>query len=136
MTGPTRTAVDFRINNTMASCDTFEETFSGPDAEGKYHLVPDCNPWLEGPGKCDSPTDLCSRRVIIIPVVESFGNGSSDPLLVQEFALMWLEGYDSGTCTGNSCEIKARFVDAELTTGGLSGVYDPDAHIQFIRLSE
>jgi hypothetical protein len=142
--GPTRDAVDFRMdytcdtNNPCGSqgCDTFEDAFGTPDADGKYHLDPDCNPWTNGPGHCTSDTDICSRRVIIIPVVDTFGNGASDPAEIQRFALVYLEGYEDGKCQGNSCEIKGRFVKADITTDALSGVFDEDALIHFTKLSE
>lgn len=134
--GPTRTGVDFRMNNTMAACDTFDEAFGPPDADGIYQLNNGCNPWIDGPGKCQTSTSICSRRVIIIPVVDNFGNGASDPATIQRFALVFLEGYDSGKCQGNSCEIKGRFVKAEMTTGALAGIYDEGAQIHFTRLSE
>jgi hypothetical protein len=124
------------MTHTLATCDEFDEVFDGPDGDGRYHLNNDCNPWIDGPGKCDTATELCSRRVIIIPIVDAFGNGSSDPLTVLEFALMFLEGYDSGKCQGNNCEVKARFVDADFTANGLSGVYDEGASILFVKLSE
>jgi len=136
MTGPTRTAVDFRLQYTMPECNQFEEVFTDTDGDGTFWLEPDCNPWIDGPGYCDSPTDMCSRRVIIIPVIDDFPNGSSQPMEVQEFALMFLEGYDLPTCTGSSCEISARFVKAELTTGALSGTFNEHALIQFTRLAE
>ena len=135
--GPTATGVDFRINNTLPECDTFDEVFSTPDPiTGKSNIDPDCNPWTDGPGKCTSDTDICSRRVIIIPVVDSFGSGASDPATIQRFALMFLEGYDDGKCQGNSCEIKGRFVSADINTRALAGSYDEDSLIHFVRLSE
>jgi hypothetical protein len=140
LVGKTREATDFRMDNTSAACDTFAETFTGPDADGEYVLVPDCNPWLDGPGRCPEeepdPPALCSRRVIIIPVVDGFGNGGSDPATVQRFALIYLEGYEDGKCSGNSCEIQGHFVKADINTGGLSGVYDEQASIHFTRLTE
>jgi hypothetical protein len=136
MTGPTRTAVDHRINYTLAQCDTFDEVFSDPDNDGVHSLAADCNPWASGPGHCDTPTELCSRRVFIIPVIDEYPNGSSAPVTVLRFALVFLEGYPNGRCGGSFCEIRARFVKAELTTGGLSGVYEEDALIKFIRLTE
>lgn len=133
--GPTRTGVDFRMNNTMSSCNEFGEVFTGPD-DGKYILNYDCNPWIDGPGKCQTTTSICSRRVIIIPVVDTFGNGASDPATIQRFALVFLEGYDSGKCQGNECEIKGRFVRADINTRALAGTYDEDALVHFVRLSE
>jgi hypothetical protein len=125
------------MNNTMAECDTFNEVFSAPDSlTGKSNLDPDCNPWTDGAGKCTSPTDSCSRRVIIIPVVDEFGSGASNPATIQRFALLFLEGYDNGKCQGNSCEIKGRFVKADINMRALAGIYDPEALIHFTRLSE
>jgi Flp pilus assembly protein TadG len=134
--GPTRTGVDFRMNNTMTTCDSFTEVFPSQQADGTYNINQDCNPYTDGAGKCDSPTDICSRRVIIIPVVDTFGNGASDPASIQRFALVFLEGYDAGKCQGNSCEIKGRFVKADLSPRGLAGSYDPTALIHFTKLSE
>jgi Flp pilus assembly protein TadG len=133
--GPTRTGVDFRMNNTTAACDTFDEAFTSLGG-GSYHLNPDCNPWTDGPGKCtgNNAGDLCSRRVIVIPVVNAFGNGSSTPEMIQRFALVYLEGYQSGKCQGNDCEIQGRFVQADVNPSALAGAYDPKALIQFEKL--
>ena len=136
MTGPTRLAVDHRITYTSSVCDTFDEVFSDSDGNGVHTIAPDCNPWSDGPGHCDSPSELCSRRVFIIPVIDEYPNGASAPVTVLRFALVFLEGYPNGRCGGSFCEIRARFVKAELTTGGLSGVYDEDALIHFVRLTE
>jgi len=135
MTTPTERAVDYRIEHTTDDCDTFDEVFDEAGEGGMHHLNPDCNPWIDGPGKCTSTTDMCSRRVIIIPVVDTFGEGTSDAATVQRFAMFFLEGYE-GRCTGSNCEITGRFVRAELTTGALAGTYDEDASIHFTRLSE
>lgn len=135
--GPTRTGVDFRMNNTSTDCDTFGETFTAPDpVTGISNIDPDCNPWTDGPGKCTSDTDICSRRVIIIPVVDDFGNGASNPATIQRFALLFLEGYDSGKCQGNNCEIKGRFVKADINARALAGTYDPLALVHFSKLTE
>jgi Flp pilus assembly protein TadG len=134
--GPTQTGVDFRMNNTSAACDTFDETFASLGGS-KYYLNPDCNPWTDGPGKCTgNDLGLCSRRVIIIPVVDTFGSGTSDPATIQRFALVYLEGYDAGTCQGNQCEIKGRFVSADVNTSALAGTYDPQALVHFVKLTE
>ena len=34
------------------------------------------------------------------------------------------------------CEIKGRFVKADVSANGLAGTYDPEASIHFTRLSE
>ncbi len=132
--GPTRVAVDFRMNNTSGTCDTFGEAFADLGA-GKFHLNGDCNPWTDGAGKCvdDNAGTLCSRRVIIIPVVDSFGNGNS-AVTFRRFALVYLEGYDFGKCQGSSCDIKGRFVQADVNAHALAGAYDPQALIQFAKL--
>jgi len=126
--GPTRDGVDHRMNGASAQCDSFGETFSGPNDSGVYRLNPGCNPWLPGGSG--------GTRVIIIPVVDDFGSGASDPATITGFALVYLEGYDAGKCSGNSCEIKGRFVRADLSAKALAGVYDEDALVQFSRLSE
>ncbi len=136
----TRDSVDFRMDNTSLSCDTFDEAFSYTSGSGstqKYRLNNACNPWIDGPGACpnDIAGTLCSRRVIIIPVIDSFGNGSAD-VTVLRFALMFLEGYDASKCTGNECEIQGRFVYADFTSNALAGIYDPSASVHFAKLIE
>lgn len=134
--GPTRTGVDFRMGYTSTTCDSFAEAFGSPDASGNYHLAPACNPWIDGPGKCATSTSICSRRVIVIPIVDGFGSGASDPTTILRFALVYLDGYDSGKCQGNNCEIKGHFVRADVNTGALGGSYDPQALVHFAKLSE
>jgi Flp pilus assembly protein TadG len=110
-----------------------------PGAGGTgYRLNPDCNPWTDGPGKCanNNAGTLCSRRVIMIPVVDSFHAGASTPEQIQRFALVYLEGYDSGKCQGNVCEIKGRFVQADVNMSALAGAYDPQALVHFEKLTE
>ncbi|HZP55963.1 MAG TPA: pilus assembly protein TadG-related protein [Dehalococcoidia bacterium] len=136
MVGPTKDGVDFRMSNTSTACDTFAEAFGTPDpGTGLYHLASQCNPWLEG-NQCPQTATPCSRRVIIIPIIDQFGNGASDPLTIQSFALMYLEGYDNGKCQGNSCEIKGEFVKADINARALAGTYDPEASITFTKLVE
>src|SRR5256714_13648891 len=117
MTGLTRTGVYFIMNNTSASCYTFTEAFGTADSSGKYHLAQACNPWLAGQ-TCPQTATPCSRRVIIIPVVDSFGNGSS-PVTLQRFALVYLEGY-SGSRTRNRRDILGAFVTPGSTTNALA----------------
>lgn len=124
--GPTRTGVDYLMNATSGTCDSFGEAFSG-GAGGKYNLNPQCNPWTDG-GKA-------SKRVIIIPVIDQLCNGNCD-VTVMEFALFYLEGYDSGKCSGNECEIKGRFVNADVTVNATAGIYDPDSSMHFTRMVE
>ena len=114
---------------------------------GKYTLNSDCNPWA-GPGQCPAPASdtgqLCSRRVIVVPIIDAFGNGKTD-FEVQGFALMYLIGYANGSkCQGNDCQIQGIFVDADVSVNAISCsngapatcVFDPDSSIQFERLVE
>lgn len=126
MVGPTKDGVNYRLTNTDPHCDTFGEVFSGP-VNGKYQLNRQCNPWLAGSYR--------SLRVFIVPVVNSLCNGHCDTTVVG-FALFWLEGFGSGGCTGNSCEVQGRFVNADATVNALTGIYDPNAPIHFTKLSE
>ena len=141
MIGKTAAAVDFRMNNTTAECDTFGGGAPGTTGAfwvsgGQYILNPNCNPW-SGPGSCDGKsTGLCSRRVIIVPIVTAFGNGASTPVTILKFALVYLEGYANNKCKGNSCEITGEYVQANVSANALTGVYDPTASIQFTKLSE
>lgn len=138
MVGPTRVGVDYRVDHTTTACDTFAEAFGSPNAAGVYHLNNVCNPWGAGacPNPDTTPPTTCSRRVIVIPVVDAFGNGASATETIQRFALLYLEGYDSGHCNGNNCEIKGRFVKADLTAQALAGSYDEHALVHFARLTE
>jgi hypothetical protein len=124
MTGPTRDGVDYRMNNTDSACDSFAEVFSSND-NGTYSIDQECNPFIEG----SKP----SLRVIIVPVIDELCDGRC-LVTITEFALFFLEGYDEGKCSGNNCEIKGRFVKANITTGGLTGVYDPNSLISFVKL--
>lgn len=125
--GATREAVDWRLSNTDPDCDRFDEVFSDPDGDGVYAIAQQCNPYIPG--------SKASDRVIIVPLISSFGNGSQ-PVTITGFVLAFLEGYDANKCRGNACEIQARFVQAELTVGALAGVYDEDAFLKFVRLVE
>jgi hypothetical protein len=134
MTGPTKDAVDFRISNTSSGCDTFDEAFTPPPAGSDlYQLDATCNPWSGG--RCATNTSICSRRIFLVPIVDGFGSGSSDPTEIQSFALVFLEGYD-GTCKGNSCDIRARFVKAQFTANFAAGDYDESAFTKYVKLVE
>jgi hypothetical protein len=124
--GSTRKAVDWRMDNTVEECDTFEEAFSD-NHDGTYSLAYGCNPFLEG--------GEGSRRVLIVPIIDELGSGSS-PVAILQFGLFWLDGYQSGKCSGNNCEIKGRFVKAHVDVGALTGVYDEGGSIQFVRIVE
>lgn len=126
MVGKTKAGVDDRMNGTAPECDTFAEVFTGP-TNGKYVINRSCNPWLDG--------GYASRRVVLVPIINGLCNGRCD-VTITGFALFWLEGYGAGGCTGNSCEIKGRFVNADLSVNALTGIYDANASIVFTKLSE
>jgi hypothetical protein len=138
---PTPTSTPGAATNTPAPTSTAGAgatstpiaTWTPSAGGGTYSIEPACNPW--GAGGCASTTSLCSRRIFLIPIVDSFGNGSSDPVAIVGFALVFLEGYE-GSCSGSSCDIQARFVRADITTGSFAGTYDPDSLVQFVRLTE
>ena len=125
MTGATRQATDYRINNTSLACDTWTEVVI-QNADGTHSIRPECNPFTAG-GNEDS------LRIIIIPVIDSLCNGACYVTVV-EFALFYLDGYGDGGCSGSDCEITGRFIKSNTNYGALMGVYDPDTFAHFVRL--
>lgn len=117
---------------TTASTSPTPGTSPTPFA-GRYILNPACNPW--GAGKCPRAPSaaLCSRRIFLVPIIDKFTGGKSTATVLG-FALMWLEDYP-GSCTGH-CEVRARFVKAELTTDAFAGGYDPSSLVHFVKLTE
>jgi hypothetical protein len=127
MTGPTEDGTDYRIDNTDLVCDTWDEVII--TANGKTGLTSGCNPFIEG-GNAES------RRLIIVPVIQNLCNGRCE-VTIKEFALFFLEGYGSGGCSGNDCEIRGRFVESNTNLGAIIGRYDGDASTShFVRLVE
>ncbi|MCJ7492594.1 MAG: pilus assembly protein TadG-related protein [Dehalococcoidia bacterium] len=125
--GPTKKGLEYIYDNTDPACNEFNQVFV-PNADGTYRFNPDpefnCNPFIEG--------SKSSLRVLIVPVIESLGNGTS-PVTIKEFALFFLDGTKS-KCTGNDCLIEGRFIRADFTTGAVIGTYDPNGLMHFIRL--
>jgi len=124
MTGPTRTGVNWRIDETSTACDEFDEVFQ--EHGDTYRLKTRCNPF--GPGGAHD-----SKRVVIVPVIEELCHGHCD-VTILKFAMFFLEELDS--CTGNDCEVTGWFVDAQADTGSLIGNYDPEGMLHFVRLVE
>ncbi|HYM16327.1 MAG TPA: pilus assembly protein TadG-related protein [Dehalococcoidia bacterium] len=124
MVGPTDQGVQYRLDHTTAACSSFSSVFT-PNGSG-YNLTPACNPWSAG--ACPQPDNgaACSRRVIVIPIVDQFGNGKK-PVTVLGFALLWLDSSSGGVVTG-------RFVNANVDMGALTGGYDPNSLIHFAKL--
>ena len=125
MTGATRQATDYRINNTSLACDTWTEVVI-ENADGTHSIRPECNPFTAGGNEG-------SLRLIIVPVIESLCNGACYVTVV-EFALFYLDGYGDGGCSGSDCEITGRFIKSNTNYGALMGVYDPDTFAHFVRL--
>jgi hypothetical protein len=127
MIGPTKQGTDYRLNNTDAACDTWSEVVT-VGADGTHGLKPECNPFVTG-GNSNS------LRVVVVPVIESFCSGACY-VTITEFALFFLEGYGSGGCTGNDCEIKGRFINSNTNYGAVMGTFDADTFAHFVRLVE
>ncbi|MEX2238105.1 MAG: pilus assembly protein TadG-related protein [Dehalococcoidia bacterium] len=109
--GPTREGMEYRLGNTSAACDTFNEVFVQRD-DDKYGFRGDagCNPFQGS---------VNSLRVVVIPVIAELpGNGRKDVEILR-FAVFFLEDLDS--CTGNDCTVTGRFVDFMGDVGGKLG---------------
>jgi hypothetical protein len=124
MIGPTREAVNWRIDNTPTGCDEFDEVFQ--EVGGTNRLTSQCNPFPS-----TGPND--SSRVIIVPVIGELCHGRCD-VTILKFAMFFLE--ELGNCKGNDCEVTGRFVEAQADVGSLMGALDPDGLIRFVRLVE
>ena len=122
--GPTRQAVNWRIDNTPSECDQFDEVFQ--EMGGTYRLTGLCNPF-RSTGSSDS------SRVVIVPVIGELCKGHCD-VTILKFAMFFIE--ELGDCTGNSCEVTGRFADAQANVEGLMGSLDPDGLIRLVRLVE
>lgn len=127
MIGGTRDGTDYRLDNTSSACDEWDEVVIEND-DGTQTLVPDCNPFVPG-GNPDS------LQLIIVPVIDTLCNGACYVTIV-EFALFFLEGYGEGGCTGNECEIEGRFIRSNTNIGAVTGTFDPDTFVHFVRLVE
>lgn len=126
--GPTRTAINYRLNATGVQCDEFTETFEDDPTTselGVYRIKQECNPFLAGGHD--------SARILIVPVIDSLCAGSCEVTIV-EFALFFLEGFGNGGCTGIDCEIVGRFVRVNQNIGLLAGTFDATAFNSFVRL--
>jgi hypothetical protein len=125
MTGPTRIGTDYRINNTSTNCDTWDEVVV-VGTDGTHGLRAECNPFTNG-------GNSYSLRVIIIPIISGDFRGRSE-MTITEFALFFLEGYGEAGCSGNSCEIQGRFIRSNTNYGAVTGVFDEDTLVHFVRL--
>jgi hypothetical protein len=104
--GPTKQGIDWLMNNTPPSCDTWDEVQTDGD------INPECAPWMAGytgPG----------TRILLVPIVNGLwdGQGRTD-VDILNFAIVFLEGYN-GNCTGNNCQVKAKFIKVTANIPGL-----------------
>ena len=120
-----RNGFNYRFDNTSADCDDFTDVLI-PKGDGTYNVDPSCNPF--------APDSL---RLVLIPVIDEFPNGSK-PVTIMYFTAMFLNSMPPGKCTGNSCEITGTFVKTvfDPTSDATFGIYDPVSGIQFVRLVE
>lgn len=128
--GPTRTAINYRLANTDTQCNDFTDVFEDDPLSSDptvYRITAACNPFLAG--------GYLSDRVVIIPVIEQLCNGSCT-VTITGFALAFLERIGTGGCTGNDCEVVARFVRVNQNLGLLAGTFDAQASNQFVRLTQ
>ena len=138
---PTKTAIPTNTplgSATPIPTSTVPTATPAGGASGTYLINPDCNPWARA-GQCPAPADdsgqTCSlTRVIVVPIIDGFTNGKK-PVEIEGFALMYLDGFASGGCSGNDCQVIGRFVKADISMGALaystganiSCVFDPDS---------
>ncbi len=126
--GATRTAIDYRLDTTSGQCDQFSETFQDDPTSSDasmYRITQECNPFLSG--------SYSSQRVLIVPIIQELCNGAC-AVTITGFVLAFLERIGNGGCTGNECEVVARFVRVDQNVGLLAGTFDANASNQFVRL--
>jgi len=122
-----RNGFNFRLSNTSSACDTFSEVLI-PDGNGSYRINGPCNPFVGAPA---------SMRLVLVPVIDSFPNGSA-PVTLKYFTALFLNNLDNNRCKGNACEVTGTFVKivADPANDATLGAYDPVNGIKFVRLVE
>ena len=122
-----RDGFTYRLNNTSSACDQFSEVLI-PDGSGSYRITGSCNPFLGSPG---------SLRLVLVPVIDSFPNGSH-PVTLKYFTALFLNNMQNNKCTGNSCELTGTFVKivADPANDATLGTYDPVNGVKLVRLVE
>ena len=122
----TRNGLTYRFNNTSPECDEFTDVLI-PNGDGTYNVQPSCHPFA-----------VDALRLVLIPVIDSFPNGTSEPVTIKYFTAMFLNDMAQNKCTGNSCEVTGTFVKAvfDPTSDATFGIYDPTSGIEFVRLVE
>ncbi|MDO8616482.1 MAG: pilus assembly protein TadG-related protein [Dehalococcoidia bacterium] len=127
MVGPTRQGFDDLVQNTVASCDTYNEVFQPlPDDPARTGLNPACNPF--------PPFNVTgSKRVAILPVIQQLCSGRCD-LPIVRFSLFFVQGVQ---CNGGSCQVDGLYAsDMSGVRGGRFGAYDPLSAFNSVKLIE
>jgi len=122
-----RDGFTYRLNNTSSACDEFSEVLI-PDGSSAYRINGTCNPFLGSPG---------SLRLVLVPVIGSFPNGSQ-PVTLMYFTALFLNDMQNNKCTGNSCEVTGTFVKivVDPANDATLGTYDPVNGVKLVRLVE
>ena len=125
--GAVRDGFNYRFDNTSSACDSFNEVLI-PDGNGSYRINGPCNPFLGSPD---------SLRLVLVPAIDSFPNGSQDVTL-KYFTALFLNNLDNNKCKGNSCEVTGTFVKivADPANDATLGAYDPINGVKLVRLVE
>jgi hypothetical protein len=126
MVGATRDGFNYRFTHTSTSCDEFSEVLI-PKGDGTYRVNAACNPFTD---------NSQSLRLVLVPVIDAFPNGSSEPVTIKYFTALFLTDMQQNKCHGSSCQITGEFVkivvdpnsDADL------GIYDENSAVKFVRL--
>jgi Flp pilus assembly protein TadG len=124
--GATRDGFRYRLDNTSTNCDQFDEVLAA-DGNGGYNVKASCNPF----GGSSN-----SLRLVLIPVIDSFPSGSSQPMTIQYFTALFLN--DLENCTGITCDVTGTFVKTVVdpTNDAVLGIYDEESGVKFVRLVE
>jgi hypothetical protein len=127
LVGGTRDGIKYRMTNTSQDCNEFDEVLI-PDGNGSYRVNGACNPWTEGSS---------SLRLVLIPVIDSFCNGSCTVTILY-FTGFFLDDFAQSQCKGDSCELTGTFVKTVVDpyNDAVLGIFDPDSGVKFVRLVE
>ena len=128
MVGATRDGFAYRLSHTSSSCDEFNEVLI-PKGDGHYNVKASCNPFT------DSSDSL---RLVLVPVIDSFPHGSSEPVTIKYFTALFITDMQQSKCKGSACEITGMFVKivVDPTSDADLGIYDENSAVKFVRLVE
>jgi hypothetical protein len=113
--GPTKNGIKYIVDNTPPACNAWEKVVSWDSSMSQAIINPACDPWSSNYNSTYGPD--ATSRLLVIPVVSGmWASGGTNPVIVKNFAIVFLEGFAGGenACTGNNCDIHARFIKAAL----------------------